>query len=37
LLKWKAFFHWLMGEGSDEMYFTEADSNLNDLTAEYQQ
>lgn len=25
------------GEGMDEMEFTEAESNLNDLVAEYQQ
>ncbi|KAJ8103121.1 Tubulin/FtsZ, GTPase domain-containing protein [Lipomyces tetrasporus] len=33
----KAFLHWYTGEGMDEMEFTEAESNLNDLIAEYQQ
>merc|ERR1719329_683276 len=33
----KAFLHWYTGEGMDEMEFTEADSNLNDLVSEYQQ
>ncbi|EJP62346.1 beta-tubulin 1 [Beauveria bassiana ARSEF 2860] len=33
----KAFLHWYTGEGMDEMEFTEAESNLNDLVAEYQQ
>ncbi|KAK7863171.1 hypothetical protein R5R35_003423 [Gryllus longicercus] len=33
----KAFFHWYTGEGMDEMEFTEADSNMTDLIAEYQQ
>eukprot|EP01135_Chromosphaera_perkinsii_P007849 Nk52_evm41s1020 gene=Nk52_evmTU41s1020 len=32
----KAFLHWYTGEGMDEMEFTEAESNLNDLIAEYQ-
>ncbi|KAL0598964.1 Tubulin beta-8 chain [Plecturocebus cupreus] len=32
----KAFLHWYMGEGMDEM-FTKAESNLNDLVSEYQQ
>jgi len=35
--KRKAFLHWYTGEGMDEMEFTEAESNLNDLVAEYQQ
>jgi tubulin beta len=26
-----------MGEGMDEMEFTEAESNMNDLVSEYQQ
>lgn len=29
--------HWYTGEGMDEMEFTEAESNLMDLIAEYQQ
>ncbi|GLH04389.1 Tubulin beta chain [Gryllus bimaculatus] len=33
----KAFLHWYLGEGMDEMEFTEAESNLNDLISEYQQ
>ena len=31
----KAFLHWYSGEGMDEMEFTEAESNLNDLVSEY--
>ncbi|KAG2198056.1 hypothetical protein INT46_003840 [Mucor plumbeus] len=33
----KAFMHWYTGEGMDEMEFTEAESNMNDLVSEYQQ
>merc|ERR1712046_363481 len=33
----KAFLHWYTGEGTDEMEFTEAESNMNDLVSEYQQ
>lgn len=33
----KAFLHWYTGEGMDEMEFTEAESNMNDLISEYQQ
>lgn len=33
----RAFLHWFTGEGMDEMEFTEAESNMNDLVAEYQQ
>ncbi|EIJ88161.1 tubulin beta [Nematocida parisii] len=33
----KAFLHWYTGEGMDEMEFTEAESNMNDLYSEYQQ
>ncbi|PIN98193.1 hypothetical protein AB205_0155320, partial [Aquarana catesbeiana] len=33
----KAFLHWYTGEGMDEMEFTEAECNTNDLIAEYQQ
>ncbi|XP_042401177.1 tubulin beta-7 chain-like [Zingiber officinale] len=33
----KAFLHWYTGEGMDEMEFTEAEININDLVAEYQQ
>ncbi|KAI8319512.1 tubulin-domain-containing protein [Martensiomyces pterosporus] len=37
LFKRKAFTHWFTDEGMDEMEFTEAEGNLNDLIAEYQQ
>lgn len=33
----KAFLHWYMEEGMDQMEFTEAESNMNDLISEYQQ
>lgn len=33
----KAFLHWYTNEGMDEMEFTEAESNMQDLIAEYQQ
>ncbi|KAG0202847.1 Tubulin beta-4 chain [Mortierella sp. GBA30] len=33
----KAYLHWYTGEGMDEMEFTEAESNMNDLISEYQQ
>lgn len=33
----KAFLHWYTGEGMDEMEFTEAASDMNDLISEYQQ
>lgn len=33
----KAFVHWYGNEGMDEMEFTEAESNMNDLISEYQQ
>ncbi|XP_015786335.1 tubulin beta chain isoform X1 [Tetranychus urticae] len=33
----KAFLHWFLEEGMDEMEFTEAESNVLDLIAEYQQ
>uniref|UniRef100_A0A3B4XZZ2 Tubulin, beta 2A class IIa n=1 Tax=Seriola lalandi dorsalis TaxID=1841481 RepID=A0A3B4XZZ2_SERLL len=35
--EWTAFLHWYTGEGMDEMEFTEAESNMNDLVSEYQQ
>ena len=31
----KVFLHWYTGEGMDEMEFTEAESNMNDLISEY--
>lgn len=37
LFKRKAFLHLYTGEGMDEMEFTEAESNMNDLVSEYQQ
>ena len=37
LSKLQAFLHWYTGEGMDEMEFTEAESNMNDLISEYQQ
>lgn len=37
MFKRKAFLHWYTGEGMDEMEFTEAESNMNDLVSEYQQ
>uniref|UniRef100_A0A2K6A3A1 Tubulin beta chain n=1 Tax=Mandrillus leucophaeus TaxID=9568 RepID=A0A2K6A3A1_MANLE len=33
----KAFLHWYTGEGMDDMGYTEAESNMNDLVSEYQQ
>lgn len=33
----KAFLHWYIGEGMDEMEFSEAESNVNDLISEFQQ
>merc|ERR1712087_514015 len=36
MYKRKAFLHWYIGEGMDEMEFQEADRNLRDLITEYQ-
>jgi tubulin beta len=33
----KAFTFWYTAEGMDEMEFTEAEANMNDLISEYQQ
>ena len=33
----RAFLHWYTGEGMDEMEFSEAENNMNDLISEYQQ
>ena len=33
----KAFLHWYTSEGMDELEFSEAASNLQDLVSEYQQ
>ncbi|CAD8091105.1 unnamed protein product [Paramecium sonneborni] len=33
----KAFVHYYLSDGMDEMEFTEAESNLNDFVSEYQQ
>jgi len=37
MFKRKAFIHWYIAEGMEDMEFTEAESNLNDLIQEYQQ
>ncbi|KAM0752419.1 beta-tubulin [Meredithblackwellia eburnea MCA 4105] len=37
MFKRKAFLHWYTGEGMDEMEFSEAESNMQDLVQEYQQ
>ncbi|KAI6073870.1 Tubulin beta-1 chain [Aix galericulata] len=37
MFKRKAFLHWYTGEGMDEMEFSEAEGNTNDLVSEYQQ
>ncbi|CCF57349.1 hypothetical protein KAFR_0C03570 [Kazachstania africana CBS 2517] len=37
MFKRKAFLHWYTSEGMDELEFTEAESNMNDLVSEYQQ
>ena len=37
MYKRKAWLHWYTAEGMDEMEFTEAESNMHDLVAEYQQ
>eukprot|EP01089_Gocevia_fonbrunei_P009372 TRINITY_DN21656_c0_g1_i1.p1 TRINITY_DN21656_c0_g1~~TRINITY_DN21656_c0_g1_i1.p1 ORF type:complete len:461 (-),score=109.42 TRINITY_DN21656_c0_g1_i1:72-1454(-) len=37
MFKRKAFLHWYTEEGMDEMEFTEAESNMVDLVAEYEQ
>ncbi|KAJ1849412.1 Tubulin beta chain (Beta tubulin) [Coemansia sp. RSA 2708] len=37
LFRRKAFLHWYTDEGMDEMEFTEAESNVNDLINEYKQ
>lgn len=31
----KVFLYWYIGEGMDEMEFTEAELNMNDLVFEY--
>lgn len=36
LFRRKAFIHWYTTEGMDEMEFTEAESNVNDLVSEFQ-
>jgi tubulin beta len=33
----KAFLHWYTGEGMDELEFSQAESDMNDLVSEYQQ
>ncbi|THV05655.1 tubulin nucleotide-binding domain-like protein [Dendrothele bispora CBS 962.96] len=37
MFKRRAFLHWYTGEGMDPMEFQEAESNIQDLVAEYQQ
>jgi hypothetical protein len=37
LVEWVFELRLLLGEGMDEMEFTEAESNMNDLVSEYQQ
>ena len=37
MFKRRAFLHWYTGECMEEMEFTEAESNMNDLVSEYQQ
>lgn len=37
MFKRKAFLHWYTGEGMDEMEFTEAEANIQDLVSEYTQ
>ncbi|POY72048.1 hypothetical protein BMF94_4918 [Rhodotorula taiwanensis] len=37
MFKRRAFLHWYTGEGLDELEFSEAESNMQDLIAEYQQ
>ena len=37
LFRRKAYLHYYTGEGMDEMQFTEAESNCNDLISEYEQ
>ncbi|KAK2121474.1 hypothetical protein P7K49_002860 [Saguinus oedipus] len=36
MFRHEAFLHWYTSEGVDEMEFTEAESNLNDLVSECQ-
>jgi len=37
MYKRRAYMHWYIGEGMDEMEFGEAESDVHDLVAEYQQ
>lgn len=37
MFKRRAFVHWYSAEGMDDMEFSEACSNVEDLIAEYQQ
>ncbi|SCV67949.1 BQ2448_70 [Microbotryum intermedium] len=37
MFKRRAFLHWYTGEGMDELEFSEAESNMQDLVAEYSQ
>lgn len=33
----KAYRHWYTGKGMDEVEFTKAESNMNDLVSDYRQ
>lgn len=37
MFRWKAFLHWFSDEGMDEVEFTEAEWNMNNLVSEYLQ
>ena len=37
MFKKRAFLHWYTNEGMEEIEFSEAESNMNDLVSEYQQ
>ncbi|OBA24995.1 beta-1 and beta-2 tubulin, partial [Hanseniaspora valbyensis NRRL Y-1626] len=37
MFKKKAFLHWYINEGMDEIEFSEAESNMLDLVSEYQE
>lgn len=37
MFKRRAFLHWYLNEGMEEVEFTEAESNIRDLISEYQQ
>ncbi|PWA61511.1 beta-tubulin 1 [Artemisia annua] len=37
MFRHKAYLHWYTTEGMDDMEFTEAESNMNNLVSEYEQ